>query len=454
VKAIILAAGKGKRMHSKLQKVLHPVLGKPMIQYVIDAVRGAGISDITVVIGQNADGLKEGLAEANEGLNFAVQDTPLGTGDAALAGSKFVKDGDSVLILCGDMPLTTEAFLRDFIEYYETSSSDAVVAAVYRPGEHDFGRVYEDAGIFREIVEQRDMKPDSLGTDWANTGFYLFNGAALCYGLSRMTNDNSQNEYYLTDVPKILRDDGRNVRVFHSRADFSVFTGINTQAQLADAVGLMRTRINTEHMARGVRFIDPSSVFIDDSVKIAGGAVIYPGVIMEGLCEIAEGAVIGPHSHMKNTVVGENATVRQSVTTDAKIGANSDIGPFAYLRPGTVIGKGCRIGNFVEIKNANLGDEVKMAHLAYIGDADVGNDVNIGCGAITVNYDGRKKHRTVIKDGAFVGSNVNLIAPVTVEEGGFAAAGSTITDTVPENSLAIARARQNNKIDWRKQKKP
>jgi len=207
-------------------------------------------------------------------------------------------------------------------------------------------------------------------------------------------------------------------------------------------------QINQRHINSGVLMLDPSTVYIDESVKIAPGAVLYPGVILEGSCEIAAGAVIGPNSHLTDTIVGENANIKQSVTVGAKIGAGTEVGPFAYLRPGAVVGKKCRVGNFVEIKNANLGDETKMAHLAYIGDADVGNGVNIGCGAITVNYDGKAKHRTTIKDNAFVGSNVNLVAPVEVGEGAFVAAGSTITNNVPGDALCIARARQVEKLNW------
>ncbi|MCL2216760.1 MAG: bifunctional UDP-N-acetylglucosamine diphosphorylase/glucosamine-1-phosphate N-acetyltransferase GlmU [Defluviitaleaceae bacterium] len=451
MKAIILAAGQGKRMHSDLQKVMHPMLGKPIIQYVVEAALDAGAEDITVVVGRGGDDIKNGLARFKN-LNFAVQDPPLGTGHAAQAGIGRIKDSDDVLILYGDMPLVTVEFLTELKNFYRAGSSEAVVSAVYRPDARDFGRVYDKNGDFIEIVEFKDMKPDSPPTDWVNPGIYLFKGEALKTGLSRMTNNNSQLEYYLTDVPKLLKDDGRVVKVFHTREDISAFTGINTHAQLAEATAHMRGRVNELHMAAGVRMLDPASAFIDSDTKIAPGAVLYPGCILEGKCEIESGAVIGPNTHMKDTVVGANARVRQSVTDNAKIGEGTEVGPFAYLRPGTVIGKNCRVGNFVEVKNSNLGDGTKMAHLAYIGDADVGSGVNYGCGAITVNYDGAKKHRTTINDGAFVGSNVNLIAPVEIGLGAFVAAGSTITDCVQADALGIARQRQTNKPGWRKRK--
>jgi len=447
MKAIILAAGDGKRMNSPVSKVLHPILGKPMVRYVADVARDAGFSDITVVVGKNPCGIEEAFADFP--VKFAVQATPQGTGDAVKAGAGGIAPDDDVLVLCGDMPLITAEFLREFAEF--SRGADATVAAVYKPEPGDFGRVFDSGGDFIEIVEARDITPAHSHTDWANTGIYIFRGESLLGGLESITNANSQGEYYLTDVPKILRTRGGCVRVFHSREDLSVFTGINTQVQLADAVRFMQQRINATHMIAGVRMIDPSSVFIDADVKISRGAVIYPGCILEGACEIGENATIWPNSHLQNTIVGAGAAVRQSVCADAVIGAGTQVGPFAYLRPGTVIGEKCRVGNFVEIKNATLGDGVKMAHLAYIGDADVGKGVNYSCGAITANYDGKKKYRTKIGDNAFIGSNVNLIAPIEIGEKGYVAAGSTLTDNVPPCALGLGRARQCNKEDWVKE---
>jgi len=450
MKAIILAAGQSKRMRSKLSKVLHPILGKTIVQYVVEAARGAGIDDITVVIGRDGENVRNELSRSYENVHFAVQEQPLGTGHAVQAGMGRVSDDDDVLILCGDMPLVTADFIREMIT--QADDCDAMVAAAYRPNGEDFGRVYDKGGDFIEIVESKDMTPESPHTDWVNTGIFVFKGAALRSGLGRMANNNSQQEYYLTDVPKILKEDGCRVRVFHTREDISVFTGINTQVQLAEAVVHMRKRVNDRHMSAGVRMIDPSTVFIDEGVKISSDVVLYPGVILEGTCEIESGAIIGPNTHMRNTIVGADAHVRQSVTDDAKIGAGSGVGPFAYLRNGAVIGAECRIGNFVEVKNSNLGDGAKAAHLAYIGDADVGSGVNYSCGAITVNYDGKHKHRTTIEDGAFIGCNVNLIAPVTIGANACVAAGSTITHDLPGDALGIARARQVEKLNWRTQK--
>jgi len=452
LKAIILAAGQGKRMHAKMQKVLHPILGKSIVQYTVEAAQQAGICDITVVVGRDGESIENELKNFNSNVYFATQDPPLGTGHAVQSGMGRIADDDDVLILYGDMPLITTEFIKEMIDFYNHNDCNAVLAAVYHPDVIDFGRVYDNNGDFVEIIEFKDMKPNTKKSDWVNPGIYLMKGAALSSGLARLKNDNSQQEYYLTDVPKLLVEDGLSVKVFQTRDDISTFTGINTQTQLSEAVTHMRKRINEGHMAQGVRMIDPATVFIDSTVKLAPEVVIYPNVILEGKCEVETGAVIGPNTHMTSTIVGEGTHVRQSVTNNAKIGKDTEVGPFAYLRPDTVIGNACRVGNFVEVKKATLGDGTKMAHLSYVGDAEVGSGVNIGCGAITVNYDGKNKHRTIINDGAFIGSNVNLVAPVEIGHGATVAAGSTITESIPSDSLGIARERQTTKPNWKKKK--
>jgi len=445
MKAIILAAGHGTRMRSSTQKVMHPILGKPIVAYVADACKNAGISDITLVVGSESDDIRAALP----GYNYATQTTQLGTGHAVQAAAGYIQPNDDVLIIYGDMPLVTAGFIQEFVSFYYANNCAGAVAALYWPDSKDFGRVYADEnGLFEAIIEARDLKPENPNTDWTNTGINIFKGSALLQGLSQMTNSNSQGEFYLTDVPKILRDAGQAVYVFCTKEGVSTFTGINTQAQLAEAARHMRDRINLRHMENGVRVLDPATTYMDETVEIAQDVIIYPGCILEGTCKIDEGAVIGPYTHMCDTIVGKATTVRQSVLTDAKLGDNTTVGPFAYLRPGAVIGNNCRIGNFVEVKNANIGDKTAMAHLAYIGDADVGSNVNYSCGAITANYDGKNKHRTVIADGAFIGCNANLVAPVEIGEGALVAAGSTITDALPEYSLGVARARQVNKVDW------
>jgi len=449
MKAIILAAGIGKRMHSNLQKVLHPILGKTIIQYVIESAFSAGIEDITVVVGKDGDEISTQLGQIYPQLHFAIQDQPLGTGHAVLAGMSQISDDDDVLILYGDMPLITGEFMSDLKTFHIKNNTDAIVTAAYSPNLGDFGRVFaDDNGFFIEIIEHKDVTPNTPVTEWINTGPYVFKGGALRKGLAKMGNNNSQGEYYLTDVPKILREDGCNARVFQSREDLSIFTGINTQVHLADAVGHMKSRINRHHMLNGVRMIDPATVFIDDTVKIEPGVVIYPGAILEGSCKIGPGAMIGPGSHLQNAIVGKGAHIRQSVIMDATIGDHAVVGPFAYLRPHAVIGEKSKIGCFVEVKNSNIANNSKVNHLAYIGDADIGSGVNIGCGVITANYDGRNKHRTTIEDGVFVGCNSNLVAPVTLGKNSFVATGSTITKDLSDSALGIARARQEEKLNW------
>ena len=443
MKAIILAAGQGKRMRSDLHKLLHPILGKTIIRYVVEAVFSAGIEDVTVVISSDGGDIKAELDQVYPQLHFAVQEKPLGTGHAVLAGMERVNDDDNVLVLYGDMPLVTCEFIRELEKFYNETNSVAIVTAGYSPKADDLGRVYADAdGLFQEIVEARDAKSGAPFTEWVNTGNFIFNGGAIREGLAKMGNNNSQNEYYLTDVPKILRDAGHNVRVLHSKADMVVFTGINTQVQLSEAVKHMQNRINTRHMLNGVRMIDSSTVYIDDTVEIESNVVICPNVTLEGECQISAHVTIGANSQLKNSIIGEGTHISQSVLYDSIVGANTVVGPFAFLRQNANVGCKCRIGNFVEIKKSTLGDGTKAAHHAYIGDASVGKNVNIGCGVITANYDGKNKHRTVIGDGAFVGSNVNLVAPVNIGEGAVIAAGSTVTEDVSSCALCIARARQ------------
>jgi len=413
MKAIILAACHGTRMRSNTHKVMNPILGKPLLQYVTDACKDAGVTDITLVVSQGNDDIRAAMKKAYQDIRpipefrYTVQTERAGTGHAVQAAAGHIRPEDDVLIVAGDMPLITAGFVREFADFYAAKNCSGVVTV--------------------------------------NTCIYLFKGAVLLEWISQITDNNSQCEYYLADAPEILRDAGHRIYVFESDDEVSTFTGISTQAQLAEVTMYMRHRINLRHMENGVRMLDPATTYIDDMVEIAPNVVIYPGCILEGACKIAEGAMIGPYAHMLDTAVGKGSTVRQSVLTGAKVGENTTVGPYAYLRPGAVIGDKCRIGNFVEVKNSNIGDGTAMAHLAYIGDADVGRNVNYSCGAITANYDGKNKHRTVIADGAFIGCNASMVAPLTVGEGALVTAGSTITEDVPADCMSFGRARQVNK---------
>jgi bifunctional UDP-N-acetylglucosamine pyrophosphorylase/glucosamine-1-phosphate N-acetyltransferase len=450
LKAIILAAGAGKRMKSDLPKVMHTMAGKPMLHHVIDTCLAADVSDITIVVGIGGGEVQKNTPYP---VNFVRQNEQMGTGHAVMCAREHISPEDRVLVLYGDMPLVTPGLLKELSDFQLNEKSHGVVVAARVPEPTGYGRVIVDSsGLFTAIVEERDLAPGQHKIDYINTGVYLFTGRELIYGLGHMDNNNSQREYYLTDVPKIMIENGRKVAVLQSN-DHLQFLGVNSQKQLAEAAAALRRRIIDSHFENGVVMTDPSTVYIDADVEIEAGAVILPGVMLHGECKISAAAVIGPNTQITDSRIGPGTVIRNSVAEDAVVGANCQIGPFAYLRKGTVAGDNCRIGDFVEIKNATLGDGAKASHLAYIGDAKIGANVNYGCGAITCNYDGNEKHLTVVEDGAFVGSNVNLIAPVVVGAGAFVAAGSTIVQEVPGDAFAIARQRQVNKEDGAKKYK-
>jgi len=452
LKAIILAAGNGKRMKTNFPKVLHTVSGKPMLHYVIDACQNANITDITVVVGKDGEKIK---AATPYDVNFVEQAEQLGTGHAVLCAKDNIDPTDKVVILYGDTPLITSDFLQNLLAFQEKNEAHGVIVATKIPDPTGYGRITTNAnGDFSAIIEHKDLASHQQNINDINTGILLATGSELLYGLIRLENHNYQNEYYLTDVPKILKNSGYSVLV-HNVADYTQFLGVNSQKQLEEAATALRQRIINRHFENGVQIIDSSSVYIDSTVEIAAGVTLHPGVILQGETKIGENSTIGAYSQLANSVIGKTTTIRNSVLESAIVGDHCQIGPFTYLRPGTEIGDYCRIGDFVEVKNSVIGNHTTAAHLAYIGDAEVGDRVNFGCGAITVNYNGVVKNKTIVEDDAFIGSNVNLIAPVVVHSGGFVAAGSTITDEVPQDAMAIARQRQTNKEGLAKKfKKP
>lgn len=478
MKAIILAAGLGKRMRSNIPKVLHTVAGKPMIHCVIDTCLKAGIRDITVVVGKGGEEVQSSVSqEIKQPINFVFQQQQLGTGHAVLCAKEHISPKDKIVVLCGDTPLIKPELLQGLLMYQESSDAHGIVVATKVPDPKGYGRViseivdrpptyatggYEIPGNsmisngcvkisdsikitdFVNIVEQRDLEADQDYIDIINTGVYMFTGREFIHGLERIDNKNNQGEYYLTDVPKILKEAGHRVKVYNE-PDHLQFLGVNTQKQLSEASAVLRSRIIDYHFEKGVMIIDPSNTYIDENVVIEPGVILHPGVILQGASRIGALAEIGPHTRIKDSQIGPGTVVQTSVIEGAEIGSDCQIGPFAYLRTGTKSGDRCRIGDFVEVKNATLGNDTKASHLAYIGDAQIGNGVNIGCGAITVNYDGVSKHKTIVEDEAFIGSNVNLIAPVTVRSGAIVAAGSTVDKEVPEDAMAIARQKQTNR---------
>ncbi|OKP86969.1 bifunctional UDP-N-acetylglucosamine diphosphorylase/glucosamine-1-phosphate N-acetyltransferase GlmU [Paenibacillus sp. P32E] len=441
--AVVLAAGQGKRMKSKLYKVLHPVCGKPMVGHVLDTVKATGCQRTVVVVGHGAEKVK---AYVGQNAEYVLQETQLGTGHA-VKQAKDLLGGETgtTVVICGDTPLVTAETLEGLMALHEGQNAAATVLTAVMEQPAGYGRIIrgKDGGVLK-IVEQKDCSPEEAAVNEINTGTYCFDNTKLFAALEKVTNSNNQQEYYLTDVIGILRAQGDIVLGYQAH-DAAESIGVNDRLALSEAEGLMRQRINRQHMLNGVTIIDPASTYIAADVIIGADTTLYPGTTLKGKTVIGEDCIIGPSSEIEDCVVMDGAEVKHSVLNQAQVGARTSVGPFAYLRPGAVLGEEVKIGDFVEIKNASIGDGSKVSHLSYIGDATVGKNVNVGCGAITVNYDGYNKSRTEIGDDAFIGSNVNLVAPVTVGKGAFVVAGSTITRSVSENDLAIARVRQENK---------
>lgn len=444
--AIILAAGQGKRMKSKLYKVLHPVCGKPMVGHVLDTVKQINCERSIVVVGHGAEAVKSYLGTSAE---YVLQEQQLGTGHAVRQAEPLFKDEEGVtIVICGDTPLVKPETLESLIALHTKSGAAATVLSAWTERPQGYGRVIrgENGSVVR-IVEQKDCSPEEDAVQEFNTGTYCFDNAKLFAALSKVTNNNAQQEYYLTDVIGILVNSGETVEGYMTE-DYAESIGVNDRLALSEAEQFMRERINRKHMLNGVTIIDPQSTYIGADVQIGSDTILYPGTSIAGNTVIGEDCVIGPGTEINNCQIHNGAKVKQSVLLDAEVGSETTVGPFAYLRPGAKLGAHVKVGDFVEIKNASIDEGSKVSHLSYIGDAKVGKNVNIGCGAITVNYDGYNKSITEIEDDAFVGSNVNLIAPVKIGKGAYVVAGSTITHSVPDNDLAIARNRQENKAGY------
>lgn len=443
---IILAAGQGTRMKSKLYKVLHPVCGKPMVEHVIDTVSAVGADQIVTVIGHGAELVKKHLEGRTD---FVLQQEQLGTAHAVSQAKGLLKDKKgTTLVVCGDTPLLKAETLEKLLLHHEAEKAAMTVLTAHMEDPTGYGRVVRnEKGYVERIVEHKDASDEERKIKEINTGTYCFDNELLFSALEKVSNDNAQGEYYLPDVFEILRKEGHIVTAY-STDDFSETIGVNDRVALARAEKIMQKRILEFHMKNGVTIINPDNTYIETDVKIGQDTIIYPGTMIKGKTEIGADCVIGPNSEVENCRIGDGTTIRHSTAFDSVIGSHTQIGPFAHIRPASDIHDHVRIGNFVEIKKSVIGNKSKVSHLSYIGDADIGSDVNVGCGSITVNYDGVNKFKTVIEDGAFIGCNSNLVAPVTVGEGAFIAAGSTITEDVPKNALSIARARQVNKENY------
>ncbi|WP_214735159.1 bifunctional UDP-N-acetylglucosamine diphosphorylase/glucosamine-1-phosphate N-acetyltransferase GlmU [Exiguobacterium sp. s154] len=446
--AVILAAGKGTRMKSKLYKVLHPVLGKPMVEHVVDQLDQIGVSRQIVIVGHGAEAVQDTLGTRVE---YAVQEEQLGTGHAVqMAEAELAGKSGATLVVCGDTPLLTAETLEALLAHHEAQQAKVTVLTAIADDATGYGRVVRgEDGNVTKVVEHKDASEAELAINEINTGTYVFDNELLFDALKQVGNNNAQGEYYLPDVISIAKEAGEVVAA-HTAPTFDETIGVNDRVALSQAEAIMRKRTNERLMREGVTFMDPASTYISPDVVIGSDTVIYPGTVILGKTTIGSECVIGPNSDIRNSVIEDHAVVRQSVVTDSRIGEAAQVGPFAHLRQQAVLGANTRVGNFVEIKKSTFGDGAKASHLSYIGDASIGERVNLGCGSITVNYDGKNKFETVVENDAFVGCNVNLIAPVKVGKGAIVAAGSTITSDVPEEALAIARERQTNKEGYTK----
>ncbi len=448
--AIILAAGKGTRMKSEMPKVLHEICGKSMLSYVIDNVENAGIEKIAVVAGYKSEEVIRSI-ESNT-INIYIQSKQLGTGHAVMKAADFIKDDSYVIILCGDAPLVDSDTIKKLTEYTYHNKKDAVVLSAILKDPHGYGRIVKNNnGEFERIIEQKDATENQKGIKEVNSGVYCFLGKALKSALNNLNNNNKQNEYYLTDTIEYLLSNGYNIGVIEED-NCDIIKAVNDRCQLAELEKFMRKKINEKWLHGGVSMIDPDTTYISYDAILGEDVTLYPGVYIEKGSKIGKGCIITCGSIIKNSEIGENCYIQNSVITDSCVGNNVKIGPYAHLRPKSKLSDNVKIGNFVEIKNSSFGENSKSSHLTYIGDAEIGENVNLGCGVVFVNYDGKNKHLTVVEDDCFVGCNVNLVAPVRIKKGAYIAAGSTITDDVDEYSLAIARSKQVNKENWVKNK--
>jgi len=443
--ALILAAGAGTRMISDLPKVAHPVLGVPMIQLVVDAALTAGVDQVIAVTGHRAD-VVEGLMDD---VRCVRQEQRLGTGHAVMCARDVLSDlQGSLVVLSGDTPLLRPETIRRLVETREKADAAAAVLVTRTDDPSGYGRIVrDDVGELAAIVEHKDLAAEDSGIDEVNTGTYCFDVQALLGHLDHLSDDNSQGEYYLTDMIEHLRGCGMRV-VTAEAVDSMEVMGVNTRVQLAAAGRVLQQRVNEKHMLAGVTIVAPDLAWISPSVKIGRDSVIEPMTYLTGDTVIGEGCRIGPNTRITDSSVGDGANVDSSVVLESRIAAGSKVGPMSYLRPGATLELGSKVGTFVEIKDSTIGPGSKVPHLSYIGDARIGAGVNVGAGSITCNYDGQDKHITEIGDGAFIGSDTMLVAPVRVGSGSVVGAGSVITRDVLDDSLSIGRGRQEDFRGW------
>lgn len=454
---LVLAAGEGTRMRSKLPKVLHPILGRPILGHVINSAWQLEPKKILVVTGSGRELVERWLSENQPAVHKVEQAERNGTGHAvriALASSAEITDSDSVMVLYGDTPLLTGAALRNLWQAHQDSNAAATILTARVSNPFGYGRIIRDkSSQVIGIVEEKDADSQQKEITEINSGIYVFNRKLLEAALSKITAKNAQSEEYLTDVIKILHEDGNSVLGVKILDEHEIL-GINDRKQLAQCAEIMRNRINEVWMREGVTLIDPATTWIEADVVISRDVVIEPSTYLKGKTAIAEDAHIGPDVTLIDCTVDEGATITRSHANDAHIGAHAQVGPFSYLRPGAKLHKSAKVGAYVEVKNSIIGAGSKVPHLSYVGDATIGEGTNIGASTIFVNYDGIKKHHTVVGDAVRIGSDTMLVAPVNIGDGAYTAAGSVITEDVPAGSIAVGRAKQRNILGWVRLKRP
>jgi bifunctional UDP-N-acetylglucosamine pyrophosphorylase/glucosamine-1-phosphate N-acetyltransferase len=454
LEVVILAAGLGTRMKSATIKVLHRAAGRPIIDYVVDLSHALCDQPPVVIVGHQREAVQEWLGER---ARFAVQDKQLGTGHAVLQASQVLSGdlaGRKVLILSGDVPLTRVETLRQLLDEHDRSGNAMTLLTMKLDDPAMYGRIVRDpSGGVQRIVEAKDASDDEKRIAEVNAGIYVFDGANLFDHLRQLSTNNAQGEYYLTDVLSMLRKAGQRVGAVVA-GDPIEAVGVNSRSELATVEAEIQRRVIATLMRDGVTFRNPATVVIDSTVAIGADSVVYPFVTIEGTSTIGQRCVIEPGVHLVNVTVGDDVHLKTgTVAEDAVIESEAVVGPYAHLRPGSKLGRHVKVGNFVETKKAVFGEGSKASHLSYIGDADIGANVNIGAGTITCNYDGVNKHKTVLEDGVFIGSDTQLVAPVTVGRGAYVGAGSTITKDVPPDALALSRVPQKNVEGWATRKK-
>ena len=453
IHVVILAAGQGTRMKSALPKVLHPVAGQPMIRHVVETAETLAPASIAVIVGHQAEAVRA-LLDGRRGVQFAHQAPQLGTAHALQQAEPLLAGRSGTLVLLsGDVPLLRAATLRRLLDTHREARAAATVvtATVERP--YGYGRIIRVGGRIARIVEERDASPAQRRVREINSGIYAFDLAPLFDQLRSIATKNAQGEYYLTDLVALYRR--RKLPVETVMVDDPAeIRGVNTRSELAEVSAIMRQNKNEELMAAGVTIVDPATTYIDPNVEVGPDTVIHPGVVIQGQSKVGSACEIHAYVRLTDSELADKVTINNfCVLVGARVAEGAAIGPFAHLRPASDVGPGAKVGNFVELKKTTIGQGSKVNHLSYLGDAKIGARVNVGAGTITCNYDGQKKHETVIDDGAFIGSDTQLIAPVRVGKGAYVGAGSSITEDVPDGALGIGRGRQTNVEGWVERRK-